>query len=949
MSTQLIHSKTHYFLAFLVLALSYCVTGYLGLRLAVEPGYATAIWPPSGISLAAILILGYRLWPAVFTGSFLINVLNAYYSAEAFTLQNIIISTWIGMGATLQACIGAWLIRKYLGFPNPLTTSRSIILFILLGGPLASLINSISSVSFLVILGKIDLEVAVINWMTWWVGDTIGILIFAPLVLIFFAQPANVWRNRIYTTALPLVLVFLIVIAFSHQIQLSEKIKQKLNYSQQTLLLGRTLHIGFDNLIHILHSIETLFLTSDIAVGRNTFQEFARHLIETNPHIQALEWSPVVMDADRNYYEETIRAEGYTGFTITERDSQGKLIVADTRKYYVPVDYIEPFATNEAAFGFDLASNPTRRIAMNKANQHGQAIATERIKLVQDTIGRYGILVFYPMFKSGKITQLSGNNDANVIHGYILSVFYIADVIDTLLTDFNNEHFRIWLIDETSTEPALLFTNTQLRHFDAPLPDQSVLSPDSYATSVKIEFASRQWKLVVEPTNAYLINNQSWLPYYFLSGGLLFTGILIGLLMVLTGRNYIFEEEVINKTSELVKANKLLESEIVERETIEGQLLQSRKLEAVGQLTGGIAHDFNNLLNVILGNIELLKTRLNLDDTKSNHYIEQALTGVQRGATLTQRLLAFSRKQMLSPEVFDLNVMIRDMYDLLQRTLGEHIEIEVVCAGGLWVCNVDKIQMENVLLNLAINARDAMPKGGKLTIETANVWLDDAYCENCVELSPGQYVMLAITDTGKGMSEETLEHVYEPFFTTKAVGQGSGLGLSMAFGFAKQSAGHINIYSEEGEGTCIKFYQPRYHGLEVKQNIVPNQNIEQAQGEMILLVEDEKNLLELYITQLESLGYTVLNARNGNEALAIFSQHNDINLLLTDVVLTGTMSGKDIADEITRQQADIKIIYMSGYTENAVVHHGRLDPETELLRKPFTLSDLSKKLRKVLG
>jgi len=942
------YSRTRFFLGYLILTLTFFVTGFLGLKLAVEPGYATAIWPPSGISLAAILILGYRLWPAVFAGSLLTNLWKIYSTAGVTTPQDFMISSYIGMGTALQACFGAWLIHKIIEFPNSLVSSRTIILCLLLGGPVASLVNSSLSVSFLVVTGQIDSGMALVNWMTWWVGDSIGVLIFTPLVLIFFGQPAKVWRSRILTTALPIIFVFLVVVTFSYHIQDAEKIKQKLNYSKQVLLLGGTLNVGFDNLIHILHSVEIFFLTAE-NMDRNSFQNFTRHLIDANPYIQALEWSPVVMDSDRLSYEASVRSEGFSGFTITERDLRGRLVIAATRDYYIPVDYIEPSSGNEAAFGFDLASNPTRKNALNMASSHAKAIATERIKLVQDTVGQYGILVFLPVFKSKDSTQSSSQNNDRKIRGYILSVFYIADVIKTLLPDFDNDNFRIWLIDETSTEPALLFTNNQTRHFDVTLPNESVISPGPYAASVEISFASRQWKLWMEPTTAYSISNQSWFPYYALSGGLLFTGILIGLLLVLTGRNFMFEEDVFNKTSELVDTNNKLEAEITERKQIEERLLQSQKLEAVGQLTGGIAHDFNNILGLVLGNIELLKQRIDFGDRQSHGYIENALGGVQRGATLTQRLLAFSRKQILSPDVLDLNVMIRAMTELLQRTLEENIEIEVVSAAGLWACFTDKVQMENVLLNLALNARDAMPDGGKLTIETANAWLDDAYCETRVDVSPGQYVMLAVTDTGKGMSKETLAQVYEPFFTTKPIGQGSGLGLSMAFGFAKQLSGHINIYSEPGQGTCVKFYQPRYQGPEVEPRAEPDTDVKQARGEVILVVEDERDLMELYRGQLENLGYTVFTAKDGGQALEVFSQQFEIDCLLTDVVLSGTMSGKDIAVEVTAQRPDIKVVFMSGYTENAVVHQGRLDQGTDLLRKPFTMAELSKKLTNVLG
>ncbi len=384
------------------------------------------------------------------------------------------------------------------------------------------------------------------------------------------------------------------------------------------------------------------------------------------------------------------------------------------------------------------------------------------------------------------------------------------------------------------------------------------------------------------------------------------------------------------------------------RREMEEKLRHAQRLEAVGQLTGGVAHDFNNILGIILGNLELLKSRI-AGDAQAEHYLENALQGVQRGATLTQRLLTFSRKQMLEPEALDLNKLIQEMDELLRRTLMESIEIETVCAAGLWSCVADKSELENVLLNLVINSRDAMPGGGKLTIETTNTRLSEAYCAEHDEVYAGQYVMLAVSDTGTGMSKEVQEHAFDPFYTTKAVGKGSGLGLSMAYGFCKQSRGTCNIYSEEGKGTTVKIYLPRHSGSEKgKQPVKAKANVN-GNNETVLLVEDEPALLEIIELQLHSLGYQVLSAKDGNTALEVFNKNKGIDLLLTDVVLPGGMSGRNIAEAIEKQKPDIKIIYMSGYTENAIIHHGRLDDSATLLRKPFDIADLAGKLREALG
>jgi CheY-like chemotaxis protein len=310
--------------------------------------------------------------------------------------------------------------------------------------------------------------------------------------------------------------------------------------------------------------------------------------------------------------------------------------------------------------------------------------------------------------------------------------------------------------------------------------------------------------------------------------------------------------------------------------------------------------------------------------------------------------LAFSRKQVLSPEIINANSLIANITGLLSRTLEEHIDIETVTAAGLWNCEVDPAQLENALLNLAINARDAMPDGGKLTIETANARLDDYYAAAQAEVTPGQYVMLAITDTGSGMPPEVREHAFEPFFTTKPVGAGSGLGLSMIYGFVKQSSGHVTIYSEEGEGTTIKLYLPRSTETEVAERKPETDEVPVARGETVLVVEDDPELRTLEVTLLRNLGYQVMEARTGVAALEQLGSTTRVNLLLTDVVLPGGMNGRELATEAERRAPGLQVLFMSGYTEDAIVHHGRLDADAELLQKPFRRADLARAVRSVL-
>ena len=395
--------------------------------------------------------------------------------------------------------------------------------------------------------------------------------------------------------------------------------------------------------------------------------------------------------------------------------------------------------------------------------------------------------------------------------------------------------------------------------------------------------------------------------------------------------------------------------DVTERRRLEQQLRQAQKMEAVGQLTGGVAHDFNNLLTLVLGGLDLIGRQIpQLPPAPPLERIararEMAMQGVKRATALTSRLLAFSRQQALSPQAFDANKLVAGVCELLRRTLGETIALETVLAGGLWRSFADPNQLENALLNLALNARDAMPNGGRLTIETANSSLDEAYVASLSEpVEPGQYVMIAVTDTGAGMDRATRERAFDPFFTTKEVGKGTGLGLSQAYGFARQSAGHVKIYSEIGEGTTVKIYLPRHLGAadEASANAV-GEPARSVGAENILVVEDD-DALRAYATEiLRELGYRVLEASSGAAALDVLAGDHKIDLLLSDVVMPGGVNGRQLADQAKRQRPGLKILFMTGYTRNAIVHHGRLDAGVHMIGKPFSFEELAAKVRERL-
>jgi PAS domain S-box-containing protein len=392
-----------------------------------------------------------------------------------------------------------------------------------------------------------------------------------------------------------------------------------------------------------------------------------------------------------------------------------------------------------------------------------------------------------------------------------------------------------------------------------------------------------------------------------------------------------------------------MEAQRTLRETQE-QLAASQKMDAVGQLTGGIAHDFNNLMMVVLGNLETAQRNARgADNPNLNRALSNAVRGAQRASSLTQRLLAFSRRAALNPKPLDINKFMVGSADFLKRALGEAIDIETAGSAGLWTVEVDADQLEVALLNLAINARDAMPTGGKLTVEAANAILDREYCKLNPEVSPGQYVMVSVSDTGCGMSKDTINRAFEPFFTTKEAGHGTGLGLSQVYGFVKQSGGHVRLYSEVGEGTTVKIYLPRFFGRDTDDQLIEGELLGQGEGgETILIVEDDSDVRAYLTDVLRGLGYGVVAASNGTIALDILARDNlRVDLMLTDVVMPG-MTGRDLAREVAKLRPELRTVYMTGYSRNAVTHHGRLDPNLDVLQKPVTQRDLAMRIREAL-
>jgi signal transduction histidine kinase len=453
-----------------------------------------------------------------------------------------------------------------------------------------------------------------------------------------------------------------------------------------------------------------------------------------------------------------------------------------------------------------------------------------------------------------------------------------------------------------------------------------------------------------------------WQPLYWIDGLIKAVTAILSIFTAILLWPLIPRALAMPSPAALREVNVELARQIAERDHAEEQfrisearLRQVQKMETIGQLTGGVAHDFNNLLTVMLGGLDAIERQLaEIPESPVMAQIKRstamAMKAVERAATLTHRLLAFSRRQPLEPKPIDANRLVADMSELLRRTLGETIDLETVLAGGLWSVTADPNQLENSLLNLAVNARDAMADGGKLTIETSNIYLDEAYVSKLVEPLPaGQYVMIAVSDTGTGMDSITLDRAFEPFFTTKDIGRGTGLGLSQVYGFVLQSHGYVKIYSELGEGTVVKLYLPRRIGADAAEVGIERRHAgATGEGETVLVVEDHEDLRSYSSGAVREMGYRVLEAADAKAAIAILESGAPIDLLFTDVVLPGGMNGRQLADAALTTRPTLKVLFTTGYTRNAIVHTGQLDPGIQLLGKPFTYSDLAAKIRSVL-
>ncbi len=906
-----------------LLAALYFAAAKLGLLAAVAQPVVSSAWPPAGVSLAALVLLGIRYWPGIAIGAFLLNASSGVPPGGAAV---------IAVGNTLEAVVGTLLLQRVARFRPSLERLQDVFALVLLAATVSTAVSATIGVASLWWSGAISSASVGSLWFVWWSGDAMGVLVFGSLLLTWTATPRfrESPGRAVEALALVVLLVGLTTALFSFPFNYAYAVFPLVCWAAlrfgprgaatattlvTSLTVWYTLHgrgpfvaaTPTENLALLQTFVALLAVTALVLAAVVTERTTAQQaLTESETHYRVLFDShpnPLwVYDLDTlgllAVNEAAVRQYGYS------REEFLAMTLEDIRPPEDVPALRELVAKSETGF--------RRRGEWRHRRKDGTIIEVEITRNTLPFAGRRAALVM-----AQDITE--HNQAAETLRATQARFAGILDIADDAIISVD-EHQHIHLFNK-GAERIFGYTAEEVlgQALDMLLPSRFVdghrqhlrgfaqSADTARRMGERRQIFGRRKDGTEFPAEASISKLES-------GGETVFTVIL---------------------------------RDTTERQSLQTQLLQAQKMEAVGRLAGGIAHDFNNLLTAILGASDLLLEDLSVD-ASGRQEVEEIQKAAHRAAALTHQLLAFSRQQVLAPQVLDLNVLVADVEKLLRRLIGEDIELRTVLARNLSAVQADPGQLGQVVMNLAVNARDAMPRGGTLTIETANAELDETYASEHVPTPAGRHVMLAVTDTGIGMDEGTKAHLFEPFFTTKETGKGTGLGLATVYGIVKQSGGYIWVYSEPGHGTTFKIYLPRVEGVPLPTAPKPAAPESLRGSETVLLAEDEPAVRSLTRRVLESYGYTVLTTEDGYEALRAAQEHQGpIPLLVTDVVMP-KMSGRELAQRLLSERPEMKALYLSGYTDDAIVHHGVLEPGLAFLQKPFTPQTLARKVREVL-
>jgi signal transduction histidine kinase/CheY-like chemotaxis protein/integral membrane sensor domain MASE1 len=889
--------RRSFLLACLSLTVAYVVTGKLALLLALPQGYGSPIFPPAGISVAGMLIAGRATLPWTFLGSFVLNLWTDFSLGHQPIETCLAAAVIIAAASVLQAAIGGTALQYTIGYPAPLDNGRDLSRFLFLS-PVFCLTSATLSLGLLSALGIVRLPDLLTSWVSWWIGDTLGVLVVFPLVLVIAGAPRSLWRSRAKPVALPMLLFFALFVAIFVRVGTWEHEQALLEFRLLSREMVDKINAGLAEQEVFLEQLERSF-TRPTPVSRAEFRHLAKNLLRRFPTIQAVKWAPRVELSQRAAFEQAQQTD-LQGFEIRELDPAGQRRRALERDRYYPVTYVEPLAGNEQTVGFDLFSEAGRKAAVEETIKTGSVTATPPIRLVQEKGDQPGILAFFAV--------RDGPNGPGVVAVALRMGTFVSGILAPL-----GSVLRARIVD--LGEGKALYIG---------------FSPSSNRASFEEMFAfgGRLYRVETEPTASYLKNHRRWQSGAVLAAGVVSTGLLGALLLLSTGHARRIERVVDDRTRDLESTNRHLQLEVKERERAEAALHQAQRMEAIGQLTGGIAHDFNNLLTVVSGNAELLH-----DQAPDNRVARRASAicrAAKQGERLTRQLLAFSRRQMLRPEPVDLRKRTHEIAEMLSRSLREDIEVSVEIPQDLWPVVVDLAEFELALLNLGVNARDAMPNGGRFHVAARNLSFrsNDAGSEGLV----GDFVAVTLSDTGTGMVPEVQARAFEPYFTTKEVGVGSGLGLSQVYGFTRQSGGDALIESEVGRGTSITLYLPRATGTSLAVPSAAHETVKAAIPAFLLLVEDDIEVAQATTELLRDIGLQVVWVRDGKAALATVERDPRIEIVMSDIVMPGGMSGLELARAMRQHHPGLPVLLTTGYSQYApqVVKEGFI-----LVEKPY--------------
>jgi signal transduction histidine kinase/CheY-like chemotaxis protein/integral membrane sensor domain MASE1 len=894
--------------AYWLLTPGYIVTGKLALLLAVPPGYASPIFPPAGIAIAAMLIGGPATLPWTFLGSFLLNLWTGSSVGYASAVIWLTVAAVIASASALQAAIGGTVLQRAIGYPAPLDNERDLWRFLILS-PVCCLTSATLSLGGLLTLGAVPLSDLVTNWVSWWIGDTLGVLVVLPLMFVIAGEPRRLWRSRAGPVALPMLLFFALFVAIFVRVRTWEHDEALLEFRLLSQQIVDKIHAGLTEQEIFLEQLERSF-SRTTPLSRADFQHLTKNLLQRFSTIQAVKWAPRIDFSHRVMFEEAQHAD-LPGFEIREVNRSGQRRRSAERDKYYPVTYVEPPKGNEHIVGFDLVSEAGRRAAIEQAIGTGRVATTPPIRLVQADGDQAGILLIFPVNE--------GPNGPGVVSVALRMGTFVSGIVAPVDPILN-----VRLVDvEQDNE---LYSGFGL------LADSAAAYEDTF------DFGGRHYRIETVPTALYLQQHRRWQSWGVLVAGVVSTGLLGALLLLSTGYTRRVETVVDERTRDLETVNQRLQLEVREREQAEAALRQAQRMEAIGQLTGGIAHDFNNLLTVVSGNAALLHD--NAPDDVIARRASAIIRAAEQGVRLTRQLLAFSRRQTLRPESVDLRQRTHEIAEMLSRSLREDIEIAVDIPENLWPVMVDPAEFELALLNLAVNARDAMPSGGRLHVKAQNLLFcpGDAAPEGLI----GDFIAMTLSDTGTGMTREVLAHAFEPFFTTKEVGVGSGLGLSQVYGFAKQSGGAALIESELGQGTSISLFLPRATNISTNPCPAASDAVLATARARILLVEDDDGVAEATAELLRDIGFQVLRVRDGKAAFAALDRNSTIELVMSDIVMPGGISGLELARALREHRPELPVVLATGYSQYALqaVKEG-----FRLVEKPFSREVLAAAIR----